>query len=75
MYSKKLSPDDKAHQEKADHVVRTVLKVVDRNGDGKITPDELEAAGLDALPSFDGLGADGHHYDVESGMLLHLTRS
>jgi hypothetical protein len=67
VYSKKLSPDDKAHQEKAEHVVRTVLMVMDKNGDGKITPEEFEAVGLDELPSFDGLGADGHHYDVESG--------
>lgn len=36
---------------------------------------EFEAAGLAALPNFDELGAEGHHYDVESGAYqpwLHL---
>lgn len=32
-----------------------------------ITPEELEKVGLAGLPNFDGLGAEGHHYDVESG--------
>lgn len=68
VYSQKLSADDKAHQEKADKIVRVVLENVDKNGDGKITPEELEAAGLNALPNFKELGAEGHHYDVESGV-------
>lgn len=40
---------------------------MDKDKDGKITLSEFEAAGLDALPSFAELGAEGHHYDVESG--------
>lgn len=67
VYSQKLSADDKAHQEKANTVVATVLRNIDKNGDEKISPEELEAAGLNALPNFKGLGAEGHHYDVESG--------
>jgi hypothetical protein len=46
-----------------------VLKIFDLNNDGKISPEELETVGLDKLPNFDNLGAEGHHYDVESGML------
>jgi len=46
-----------------------VLKIFDLNNDGKISPEELEIVGLDKLPNFDNLGAEGHHYDVESGML------
>jgi hypothetical protein len=53
------------HQKRADHIVDTVLKIIDKNGDGKIRVEELETAGLDALPNFDD--AEGHHYDVESG--------
>ena len=55
------------HQEKADHIVKAVLQRLDLNGDGRITAEELEKVGLDGLPNFDGLGAEGHHYDVESG--------
>jgi hypothetical protein len=40
---------------------------MDKDKDGKITLSEFEAAGLVALPSFEDLGAEGHHYDVESG--------
>lgn len=40
---------------------------MDKDKDGKITLSEFEAAGLAALPSFENLGAEGHHYDVESG--------
>ena len=39
----------------------------DRDGDEKISLEEFRAAGLDGLPNFDDLGAEGHHYDVESG--------
>jgi len=67
VYSQKLSADDKAHQAKADTIVNTVLKNVDTDGDENISPEELEKAGLNALPSFKELGAEGHHYDVESG--------
>lgn len=68
--SQKNIPDEKARQEKADKIVSTVLKNVDKNRDGKITPVELEGAGLNALPNFKELGVEGHHYDVESGMRL-----
>ena len=44
-----------------------VLQHLDLNGDGQITAGELEKVGLDGLPNFDGLGAEGHHYDIESG--------
>lgn len=37
------------------------------NRDGRIAVEELEKVGLDGLPNFDDLGAEGHHYDVESG--------
>lgn len=59
--------DEIEHQKKADYVVDTVLKLMDKNGDGKVTPEEFEAAGFKGLPSFDDIGAEGHHYDVESG--------
>jgi hypothetical protein len=59
--------DDEEHQKKADHIVKTVLDLVDSDKDGKISLDEFKAVGLDGLPNFDDLGAEGHHYDVESG--------
>jgi len=68
---KKKSKDEEEHQEKATFIVDTVFKAIDKNNDGKITLDEFEAAGLAALPSFDSLGAEGHHYDVESEFFLH----
>jgi len=39
------------------------------NKDGFIQPEELEKIGLSGLPNFEELGAEGHHYDVESGLL------
>ena len=59
--------DDAEHQKKADHIVDTVLQLLDKDGDGKITVDELKVVGLEGLPNFEDLGAEGHHYDVESG--------
>ena len=47
--------------------MKVVLDKIDKDHDGKITVEELEAVGLDGLPNFDSLGAEGHHYDVESG--------
>jgi len=40
---------------------------MDKDGDEKVTLSEFEAVGLQGLPRFDSLGAEGHHYDVESG--------
>ncbi|KAF9011152.1 hypothetical protein BDQ17DRAFT_1397080 [Cyathus striatus] len=71
IYSQKKSKDDVEHQKKADKIVDSVLLRIDLNKDGKISPEELENIGLDGLPNFDDLGAEGHHYDVESEFFLH----
>lgn len=71
IYSQKKSKDDIEHQKKADHIVNTVLGTIDKDKDGKITQDEFVSVGLDGLPNFDNLGAEGHHYDVESEFFLH----
>ncbi|THG95917.1 hypothetical protein EW026_g5827 [Hermanssonia centrifuga] len=71
VYSQKKSKDEVEHQKKADHIVDTVLSLLDKNNDAKITLDELKAVGLDGLPNFEDLGAEGHHYDVESEFFLH----
>ncbi|KAI0286850.1 hypothetical protein BGY98DRAFT_1182721 [Russula aff. rugulosa BPL654] len=63
--------DDEEHQQKAKLIVDTVFEALDKDKDGKIALEEFEAAGLDALPSFENLGAEGHHYDVESEFFLH----
>ncbi|OSD06181.1 precursor to secretory protein Ssp120 [Trametes coccinea BRFM310] len=71
VYSQKKSKDDIEHQKKAEHIVKEVLKRLDKDGNGKITLQEFEAVGLEGLPNFDDLGAEGHHYDVESEFFLH----
>ncbi|KAG5721840.1 hypothetical protein E4T56_gene14413 [Termitomyces sp. T112] len=71
VYATKKSPDEVAHQKKADHIVDTVLRFLDLDRDGRVAPEELEKVGLDGLPNFDELGAEGHHYDVESEFFLH----
>lgn len=43
------------------------MRIMDRDRDGKISAKEFESKGVKALPSFDDMGAEGHHYDVESG--------
>jgi hypothetical protein len=53
--------------------VNAVLQSLDLNKDGLIQPEELEKVGLSGLPDFDDLGAEGHHYDVESGALTLST--
>jgi len=67
----KKSKDDEEHQQKAKLIVDTIFEAIDKDKDGRITQSEFEAAGLDALPSFENLGAEGHHYDVESEFFLH----
>jgi len=71
VHSQKQSKDELEHQEKANHIVKVVLERLDLDGDGRITAEELEKVGLDGLPNFEGLGAEGHHYDVESEFFLH----
>ncbi|KAF8131644.1 hypothetical protein EV363DRAFT_1330615 [Boletus edulis] len=71
VYSQKKSKDEVEHHKKADLVVDTILKLMDKNGDGQVTPEEFKAAGFSGLPSFDDIGAEGHHYDVESEFFLH----
>jgi nucleobindin len=60
--------DEIEHQKKAETIVNTVLDLVDKDKDGRISLSEFTSVGLDGLPNFDELGAEGHHYDVESGM-------
>jgi len=71
VYSQKKSKDDEEHQKKADHISGVVLNLLDKNKDGKVSPEEFEAIGLDGLPNFDSMGAEGHHYDIESEFFLH----
>jgi hypothetical protein len=59
--------DDAEHQKKADHIAQTILDLMDKDKDGKITLAEFEKFGYQGLPNFDDMGAEGHHYDVESG--------
>ena len=60
VYSQAKSKDEEHHKSKADTIVTTVLQNIDTDGDGKVSLAELEKKGLDALPSFAHLGADGH---------------
>ncbi|KAF7307368.1 Precursor to secretory protein [Mycena indigotica] len=71
VYSQKKSKDDEEHQKKADHISGTVLNMLDKDHDGRVSPEEFEAVGLEGLPNFESLGAEGHHYDVESEFFLH----
>jgi Ca2+-binding EF-hand superfamily protein len=71
VYSQKLSKDDEEHKDKADRVALGMLLMFDLNKDGVITLKELEQVGLDHMPNFDNIGAEGHHYDVESEFFLH----
>ena len=59
-------------QEKKDEVVREVMKLIDKNGDGEIAREEFmwfceEVKGT--LPDF-GLGP-GHHWDMEMEYEIH----
>ncbi|KAF8313994.1 hypothetical protein DL93DRAFT_2080450 [Clavulina sp. PMI_390] len=69
--SQKKSPDEAAHQAKAQRIVREVLAKMDTNKDGMLSREEFEAAGFEGLPDFSALGAEGHHYDEESEFFLH----
>lgn len=62
--SVKHSPTYEVHDEKAEHIVREVLRRLDHDGDGLITKSEFISAGADGLPSFEeyGKGVLGHHY-------------
>lgn len=64
--SQKKSPDEAAHQAKAQRIVREVLQKMDKNRDGVLTPEEFISAGFAGLPDFSELGAEGHHYDEGS---------
>ena len=66
-YIRAFIQDEVEHQKKADHIVDIVLQRLDLDRDGRVSPEELETVGLDGLPNFHDLGAEGHHYDVESG--------
>jgi hypothetical protein len=66
-YSKRKTPSEEAQAAKAQQVAEAVLAAFDANKDGFITMAEFLDKGLDALPDFSSLGAEGHHYDVESG--------
>jgi hypothetical protein len=57
------------HQQKSKFIVDIIFDAIDKDKNGKITQAEFEAAGLSALPGFETIGAEGHHYDVESGAL------
>ncbi|KAJ7070658.1 precursor to secretory protein Ssp120 [Mycena amicta] len=71
VYSQKKSKDEEEHKKKADHISGTVLNLLDKDRDGKVSPEEFEVVGLEGLPNFESLGAEGHHYDVESEFFLH----
>ncbi|THH33129.1 hypothetical protein EUX98_g1018 [Antrodiella citrinella] len=71
IYSQKKSKDEEEHKRKAEQIVNTVLTAIDKDGDEKISLEEFSAVGLDGLPNFDDLGAEGHHYDIESEFFLH----
>jgi len=70
-YAQASSPDKQVHDAKAKTIVEAVLKAIDKNGDGVISAAELRQVGLDGLPDFSAMGAEGHHYDVESEFYLH----
>lgn len=71
--SKKLSPTHEVHDEKANKIVREVLFLMDKNGDGLVTKQEFIDAGPTGLPLFDEFDVKslGHHYDEESEFFVH----
>lgn len=70
-YSQARSADKDAHDAKAKQIVDGVLKRMDTDGDGVVSEAEFLAVGLEGLPDYSALGAEGHHYDTESEFFLH----
>ncbi|KAG8980169.1 hypothetical protein FRB90_007784, partial [Tulasnella sp. 427] len=70
-YSQAHSKDKDAHDSKAKQIVDGVLQRLDANGDGIISEAEFLAVGVEGLPDYSALGAEGHHYDTESEFFLH----
>lgn len=60
----KHSDNYEVHDQKAETIVKEVLKRLDKNYDGVLTKAEFVAGGADGLPSFEqfGKGVLGHHY-------------
>jgi len=71
--SRKHSPNAEIHDEKADKIVREVLRRLDYNHDGMISRAEFLHGGKKGLPQFPeyGKNALGHHYDEESEYYVH----
>ncbi|WFC98080.1 hypothetical protein MYAM1_000802 [Malassezia yamatoensis] len=71
--SRKHSPNAEVHDEKADKIVREVLRRLDTNRDNLITKKEFLAGGPNGLPLFPEFGKHtlGHHYDEESEFFVH----
>lgn len=71
--SRKHSPNAEVHDEKADKIVREVLRRLDTNKDSLVSRAEFLAGGPNGLPLFPEYGkhALGHHYDEESEFFVH----
>lgn len=69
----KHSPTAEVHDEKANKIVKEVLKRLDLDGDALVSKSEFLHGGVDALPTFEeyGIGVLGHHYDAESEFFVH----
>lgn len=63
--SREGSNSDEHHSLKTDDILRQVLAVLDKNGDGIVTKREFLSAGPGALPNFEGVEGLGHHYNSE----------
>jgi hypothetical protein len=70
-YTVRKTPKEKLEADVAKRIVDEVLAKIDLDKDGKISVEEFEKAGIEGLPDFTELGAEGHHYDVESEFFLH----
>lgn len=71
--SRKHSPNAEVHDEKADKIVREVLRRLDYNHDGMVSRAEFLHGGVKGLPQFPEFGKNelGHHYDEESEYYVH----